>query len=101
MVLIFILIYFEWRDTENQHDQKLGLVDFWDCYYGQREKWPIADRCFPSNLRSSRLEVVGTRKNGRARRSTRGERSRVSPSRVPVLSFAHYFQAPGSVIGGW
>ena len=78
-VLIFILIYSEWRDTENQHDQKLGRVDFWDCYYGQREKWPIADRCFPSSLRSRRLEVVGTRKNGRARRRhARGEVSRVS-----------------------
>ena len=45
-----------------------------------------------SSLRSRRLEVVGTRKNGRARRST----PCVSPSRAPVLSFARYFQAPAT-----
>ena len=38
------------------------------------------------SLRSRRLEVVGERENGR----TRG----VSPSRAPVFSCAHYFQAP-------
>ena len=38
------------------------------------------------------MEVVGTRKNGRARR--RHARVKVSPSRAPVLSFAHYFQVP-------
>ena len=52
------------------------------------------------SLRSRRLEVVGTRKNGRAkRRHARGEGSltpHVSPSRAPVLSFAHYFQAPAT-----
>ena len=56
------------------------------------------------SLRSRRLEVVGTRKNGRAkRRHARGggdrESSltpRVSPSRAPVLSFTHYFQAPAT-----
>ena len=37
------------------------------------------------SLRSRRLEVVGTRKNGR-----------VSPSRAPVLSLARYFQAPAT-----
>ena len=42
---------------------------------------------FVFSLRSRRLEVEGTRKNGRAR---------VSPSRAPVLSFAHYFQAPAT-----
>ena len=35
---------------------------------------------------------MGTRKNGRARRRP----PRVSPSRAPVLSFAHYFQAPAT-----
>ena len=34
-----------------------------------------------------RLEVVGARKNGR---------ESVSPSRAPVLSCAHYFQAPAT-----
>ena len=42
------------------------------------------------SLRSRRLEVVGTRKNRRVR-----TRPRVSP-RAPVLSFAHYFQAPAT-----
>ena len=47
------------------------------------------------SLRSWRLEVVGTRKNGRARkRHARGDTPRVSPSRAPVLSYTHYFQAP-------
>ena len=46
-----------------------------------------------SSLRSRRLGVVGTRKNGRARR---GLTPRVSPSRAPVLSFAHFFQAPAT-----
>ena len=46
------------------------------------------------SLRSRRLEVVGTRKNGRARgRHARGEGA---PSRAPVLSFPHYFQAPAT-----
>ena len=47
------------------------------------------------SLRSRRLEVVGTRKNGRARRTPH-----VSPSRGPVLSFAHYFQAPATQAKG-
>ena len=47
-------------------------------------------------MRSRRLEVVGTRKNGRARRRhARGELAPsppgVSLSQAPVLSFAHYF----------
>ena len=49
------------------------------------------------SLRSRRLQVVGTRKNGRKRRHARGKGSltpHVSPSRAPVLSFAHYFPAP-------
>ena len=37
------------------------------------------------SLRSRRLGVVGVRKNGR-----------VSPSHAPVLSCAHYFQAPAT-----
>ena len=45
-----------------------------------------------TSLRSRRLEVVGTRKNGRARRR---HPLRVS-SRAPVLSFARYFQAPAT-----
>ena len=44
------------------------------------------------SLHSMRLELVGTRKNGRPRGSSLT--SRVSPSRAPVLSFAHYFRAP-------
>ena len=43
-----------------------------------------------NSLRSRRLEVVGTSKNRRARRTC------VSPSRAPVLSFARYFQAPAT-----
>ena len=38
------------------------------------------------SLRSRRLEVVGTSKNGRVR----SRDTRVSPLRAPVLSFAHY-----------
>ena len=37
------------------------------------------------------LEVVGTRK-----KRAREKETRVSPSRAPVLSFAHYFQAPAT-----
>ena len=57
------------------------------------------------SLRSRGLEVVGTRKNGRARRRhARGEgalarkapENRLSPSCAPVLSFAHFFQAPAT-----
>ena len=58
----------------------------------------------------ARLEVVGTRKNGRAKRRHAREEGvivgglpcrrsltpPVFPSRVPVLSFAHYFQAPAT-----
>ena len=50
--------------------------------------------CCPRNpissvlsLRSRRLKVVGARKNGYLR---------VSPSLAPVLSCAHYFQAPAT-----
>ena len=42
------------------------------------------------SLRSRRLEVVGTRKNGRARRR-----------HAPVLSFARYFQAPATQARWW
>ena len=46
-----------------------------------------------NSLRSRRLEGVGKRENGRARgRHARGE----SPSRAPVFSCAHYFQAPAT-----
>ena len=49
-----------------------------------------------ASLRSRRLEVVGERKNGRARgRHERGEGGflspRVSPPRAPVVSCAHHF----------
>ena len=58
---------------------------------------PSADNTLRVSLRSKRLEVVGARKNGRAReedtREGRGS-TRVSPSCAPVLSCAHYFQAP-------
>ena len=45
-----------------------------------------------NDLRSRRLEVVGTRKNARERTIT----PCVSPSGASVLSFAHYFQAPAT-----
>ena len=49
------------------------------------------------NLRSRRLEVVGTRKNGRARRRhARGEVLACLPRSRRALSFAHYLQAPAS-----
>ena len=58
----------------------------------------------PRRITPSELACVAgawkERKNGRARRRhTRGEREcslspRVSPSRAPVLSCTHYFQAP-------
>ena len=49
------------------------------------------------SLRSRRLEVVGTRKKRAREQETREERGpRVSPSLAPVLSFAHYFQAPAT-----
>ena len=47
------------------------------------------------SLCSRRLEVVGTRKK-RAREKETREGTRVSPSRAPVLSFTHYFQAPAT-----
>ena len=43
-----------------------------------------------NSLRSRRLEVAGERENGRAR----GRHA--TPSRVPVFSWAHYFQAPAT-----
>ena len=47
----------------------------------------LANPFSPQVKDSLRLEVVGTRKNGRARRrQARGEVARVSPSRAPVLS---------------
>ena len=46
-----------------------------------------------ASLRSRRLEVVGERENRRAwGRHARG----VSPSRAPVFSCDHYFQAPAT-----
>ena len=56
----------------------------------------MPERRYSSSLPSRRLEVVGTRKNGHARRRHAREVARVSPSRAPVLSFAHYFQAPAT-----
>ena len=50
--------------------------------------------CSTFSLRSRRLEVVGERENERAR--GRHARGRVSPSRAPVFSCAHYFQAPAT-----
>ena len=43
------------------------------------------NHCILSSLRSRRLKVVGEKENGR-----------VSPSRAPFLSFAHYFQVPAT-----
>ena len=50
------------------------------------------------SLRSGRFKVVGTRKKkAREKEIRKGKDSpRVSPSRAPVLSFAHYFQAPAT-----
>ena len=42
-----------------------------------------------NSLRSRRFEVVGEREN----RHARGTVTRVSPSRAPVFSCAHYLQA--------
>ena len=57
------------------------------------------------SLRSRRLEVVGETENGRARgRHARGDCSlslRVSPSRAPDFSCAHYFQAPATQAIEW
>ena len=45
------------------------------------------------SLRSGRFEVVGTRKKWTREKTREGKDGpRVSPSRAPVLSFAHYFQ---------
>ena len=44
------------------------------------------------SLRSRRLDVVGTRNTGAREEDTLTPR--VSPLCAPVLSFAHYFQAP-------
>ena len=62
-------------------------------HFNLRPKW--------SRLRSRRLEVVGERENGRARRRHAREvgsslTPRMSPSRAFVLSFTHYFQAPAT-----
>jgi len=61
--------------------------------HGKREKSSLS-----VDVRSRRLEVVGERENGRARgRHAKGSLSpRVSPSRAPVFSRAHYFQAPAT-----
>ena len=48
----------------------------------------------PHSLRCRRLEVVDTRKNGRAR--SRHATPLACLRRAPVLSFAHYFQAPAT-----
>ena len=52
------------------------------------------------SLRCRRLEVAGERENGHARgRHAKGWgflSPRVSPSRTPVFSCAHYFQAPAT-----
>ena len=52
------------------------------------------------SLRSRRLEVVGTRKNGRPEGDTRGERELPHPSRVSLARarslFRQYFQAPAT-----
>ena len=57
------------------------------------------------SLRSRRLVVVSETENGRARgRHARGDCSlspRLSPSRAPVISCAHYFQAPATQAIEW
>ena len=53
--------------------------------------WSPFDKCSFSSLCNMRLEVVGPRK-----KRALGKETRVSPSRAPVLSFAHYFQAPAT-----
>ena len=56
---------------------------------------PTVSGHFNESLCSMRWEVVGTRKNGRARRR-HARTPRVSPSRALVLSFAHYLRAPAT-----
>ena len=48
----------------------------------------MSDKRQLASLRSRRLEVVGTRKNGRSLTPC------TSPSRAAILSFAHYSQVP-------
>ena len=48
---------------------------------------PSADNTLRVSLRSRRLEVVGARKNGRARRHTRGEREHSRVSLLRARSF--------------
>ena len=42
------------------------------------------------------LEVVSTRKNGRARSGRKREGARTRETRAPVLSNANYFQVPAT-----
>ena len=63
----------------------------------EQRRHPAKRRPLCFSLRSRRLEVVDTRKNGRARR----RHPCVSPSRAPVLSLARYFQAPATQANGF
>ena len=54
--------------------------------------WKHRDIPLLLSLRSRRLEVVGKKTTG----AREGDTPRMSPSRAPVLSFAHYFQAPAT-----
>ena len=78
-----------WISTKSGHATDANMAE------EKRKNWHVWQfLCMMiSSLRSRRLGVVGTRKNGRARR---GLTPCVSPSRAPVLSFAHFFQAPAT-----
>ena len=89
---------FTWPASEVILGKKSALYS--DQGLCQRIMW--SDNCDVfCSLRSRRLEVVGTRKKRAREKETREGRGssltpRVSPSRVRVLSFAQYFQAPAT-----
>ena len=68
-------------------DLQLRCVNWSTRASGSKSLYPLK-----ISLRSRCLEVVGTRKNG----APEGDTPRVSPSRAPVLCFAHYLQAPAT-----
>ena len=74
---IYNYLYYSFSLIMSVHDNTV-IDTFWLC----------CDCPSSLSLRSRRLEVVGTRKNGR------GRRRHACLPRAPVLSFTHYFQAP-------
>ena len=51
---------------------------------------------FGDSLRSRRLGLVALGSSWHKKKRAREKETRVSLSRAPVLSFAHYFQAPAT-----